>query len=83
MRSKYPQIRRPATMPQPPRFITRTELEQGGVDVIASGNILDEEIDAAKSYHGRTGRKVWTINSVTGRTVFRLERAKAQAGGAH
>jgi hypothetical protein len=82
MRSKYPQIRRPAVTPQPPRYILRTELDDGTVDEVGTGHALEEERDAAKSYASRTGRKVWIIDRKQDRTVFRLEGAKALAGGA-
>ncbi len=74
---KHPN-RKPLTMPQPPRYETRADLD-GAIDVIGTGHFLDQEIDAAKFYAARTGgRKVWIIDLLTGRTVHRIERAQEQ-----
>jgi hypothetical protein len=77
---KYPKIRKPIAMPKQPRFETRAELEDGTVDTIGTGHHLNEEVDSADFYARRTGRKVWTIDLETGRTVHRRERVHTAGG---
>jgi hypothetical protein len=64
----------------PVRFSVRAETATG-IQEIGLGNDMNAEIAFAAAYHAAHRVKVWVWDMHTGRTVHRIERAAAAAGG--